>query len=64
MLLVINKSVLTKHAEDMMQWLVYLVIRNLSYKIRKSQLKPGKIMVGFISIYKGDSFEVKMEIYY
>ena len=32
-LLAIDKTVLTEHARDMIQWLLYLTISNLSYEI-------------------------------
>ena len=62
-LLATDKTVLTEHAGDIAQWPVYLTIGNLSHEIRRSRVKPGGMMVGLIPIYKGDSFDVKMEIY-
>ena len=35
-LLVIGKTVLTENVKDIAQWLVYLIIGNLSYEIQKS----------------------------
>ncbi len=63
-LLATDKTVLTEHTGDMAQWPVYLTIGNLSHEIRRSRSRPGGIMVGLIPIYKGDSVEVKMEIYH
>lgn len=63
-LLVTDKIVLIKHVEDMTQWFVYFIIGNLSHKIRKLRIRPGKIMIGLISIYKGDFLGVKIEIYH
>ncbi len=63
-LLAIDKMVLTEHEGDMVQWPVYLTIGNLSHRIRKSRIRPGGMMVGLIPIHKGDSLEVKMEIYH
>ncbi len=48
----------------MAQWPVYLIIGNLSYEIRRSRSRPGEMMVSLIPIYKGDSLEVTIEIYY
>lgn len=48
----------------MAQWPVYLIIGNLSHKIQRSQIKSRIIMIGLISIYKKDFFEIKIEIYY
>ncbi len=64
MLLATDKTVLTEHAGDMVQWPVYLIIGNLSHEIRRSRSRPGGMMVGLIPIHKGDSLEVKMEIYH
>ncbi len=59
-----DKTVLTEHAGDIAQWPVYLTIGNLSHEIRRSRVRPGGLMVGLIPIHKGDSFDVKMEIYH
>ncbi len=64
MLLAIDKIVLTEHVRDMAQWPVYLTIGNLSHEIRRSRLKTGGMVVSLISIHKGDSLEVIMEIYH
>ena len=63
-LLATNKTVLTEHTKGMAQWLVYLTIGNLSHEIQRSQIKPRGMMVGFIPIHKGDSLEIKIEIYH
>ena len=63
-LLATNKTVLIEHAGDMAQWPVYLTIGNLSHEIWRSRVRPGGMMVGLIPIHKGDSFDVKMEIYH
>ena len=63
-LLATNKTVLTKHARDIAQKLIYLTIGNLSHEIQRSQIKPGGIMVGLISINKRDSLKIKIEIYH
>ncbi len=59
-----DKTVLTEHVGNMAQWPVYLTIGNLSHEIRRSRSRPGGMMVGLISIHKGDFLEVKMEIYH
>ncbi len=64
MLLVIDKTVLTKHVGDMAQWPVYLTIGNLSHEIKRSRSRSRGMMVGLIPIHKRDSLEVKMEIYH
>ena len=53
-----------KYTESIAQLPVYLTIGNLSYEIRRSRIKPGRMIVGLISIHKRDSLEVEMEIYY
>lgn len=53
-----------KHAKDMAQQLVYLIIGNLSYEIWKSCIKPREIIVSFIFIYKKNLINTKIEIYY
>ena len=63
-LLAIDKMVLIKYIGDMAQWSVYLTIGNLSHEIRRLWIRAGGEMVGLIPIYKRDSFEVKIEIYY
>ncbi len=63
-LLATDKTVLIEHMGDIAQWPVYLTIGNLSHEIRRSRSRPGGMMVGLIYIYKGDSLEVKMEIYH
>ena len=63
-LLATDRIMLTEHAEDKVQWLVYLNIRNLSYEIQKSWVKPRKMMVGFIRTHKVNLLIVKTEIYY
>lgn len=63
-LLATDKTVLTKFVGNMAQWPVYLTIANLSHEIRRSRIRPEGIMIGLIPIHKGDSFEVKMEIYH
>ncbi len=64
MLLATDKIVLTNHMENMVQWPVYLIIGNLSNKIRRSRSRPGGMIAGLIPIYKRDFLEVKIEIYY
>ncbi len=64
MLLATDKTVFTGHSGDMAQWPVYLTIDNLSHEIRSSRSRPGGMMVGLIPIHKGDSLEVKIEIYH
>ena len=63
-LLGIDKTVLTKYIENMVQWPVNLTIGNLSYEIRRSQIRPRGLMVGLIFIHKKDFFEVKIKIYH
>ena len=63
-LLATDKMVLIEHAKDLAQWPVYLTIGNLSYEIQRSRIRPGRIIVSLIFIYKKDSLKVKMEIYY
>ncbi len=63
-LLATDKIVLIEHAEDMAQWPIYLTIGNLSHEIRRSRSRPRGMMVDLIPIYKGESLEVKMEIYH
>ena len=41
-----------------------MTIGNLSHEIRKSQMRPGRMMVGLIRIHKIDLLGVKIEIYY
>lgn len=48
----------------MVQWLIYLTIDNLSYKIWKSQVRLEGIIVGLIHMHKKDLFDMKIEIYY
>ena len=64
MLLVIDKIVLIKHAKNIVQWPVYLIIGNFSHKIRRLRSRPKEMMIGLILIYKNDSLEVKIEIYH
>lgn len=59
-----NKTILTKHAKNMAQLSVYLIIGNLSYEIRRLQVKLKGMIIGFISIYKKDLFDVKIKIYH
>ena len=59
-----NKTVFTKYAKDMAQWHVYLTIGNLSHEIQKSQVRPKRIIVGLIPMYKDDLLSMKMEIYH
>ena len=63
-LLATDKTVLTKDVKDMAQWLVYLTICNLSYKIRSLWIRLVRIMIGLIPIYKRDFLRVKTEIYH
>lgn len=63
-LLAIDKIVLIKHMRKMIQWLIYLIIGNLSYEIWRSWSRSGRIIVGLIFIHKRDFFEIKMEIYH
>lgn len=48
----------------MAQWPVYLTIGYSSHEIRRSQVRPERMMIGLIPIYKGDLLSVKLEIYY
>lgn len=61
---VTDKTVLMKYTGDMGQWSIYLTMSNLSHKIRSSQVRPGDMIVGLISIQKSDPPSIKMEIYY
>ena len=64
MLLAINKTVHTKHEGDMAEWPAYLTINNLSHEIQRSRIRPRRLIVGLISIYKEDCLKVKIEIYH
>lgn len=63
-LLTINKIILIEHIENKINYFIYLIIRNLSYKIWKSWIKLKKMIVSFIFIYKWDLFDDKIKIYY
>lgn len=55
---------LTKDEEEIRQCPVYLTISNLSHEIWRLWVRPEGIMVVLITIYKGDSFDVQIEIYH
>lgn len=64
MLFVNNTLVLNKYLGDMVQWQVYLIISNLSYKIWRLWIRLRGIIIELIPIYKGDFHEVKIQIYH
>lgn len=55
---------LIKHANIIVLWPIYLTIANLSHEIQKSRIKPEKIMINLILIYKNNLLIVKIEIYH
>lgn len=59
-----NKTMLTKLVQNMVKWPIYLIISNFNHKIWRLRVSPGKIIVGLILIYKGDLFNIKIEIYH
>lgn len=52
-----------EYARNMAQQPIYLIMRNLSHKIQRLQIRPKGMMVGLIFIYKKEIFEIKMMIY-
>lgn len=67
LLLVIDKTVLTQHHGDLAIWPVYLTIGNLDIKTYKSQIKPGMVLLGLISIAKiGEKhgLDLKAKVYH
>ena len=64
MLLAIDKTALTKNEGEIAQWPIYLIISNLNHEIQRLYIKLRGIMIGLISIYRGDCLEIKIEIYH
>lgn len=52
LLLATDKTVLTQHHGDLSMWPVYLTIGNLNVKTRKSQIRPGMVLLGLIPVVK------------
>lgn len=59
-----NKTMFTKHKENIAQFSIYLVIGNLSYKIWRLRVRLREIIVYFIFIYKNNLFSIKIRIYH
>jgi hypothetical protein len=57
-----DKTLLTQHQGDTSVWPVYLTIGNLSSQIRRSQTRPGSILLGFIPVVKNSEKPVKLKI--
>ena len=67
LLLSTDKTVLTQHHGDLSLWPVYLTIGNLDRTVRRSQTRPGVILLGLLPVAKlGDDFgkEVRSELYH
>ena len=67
LLLATDKTVLTQHHGDLSLWPVYLTIGNLDRTVRRSQKRPGIILLGLLSVAKlGDEFgrHVRSELYH
>ena len=45
-----DKTLLTQHYKDFKAWPVYLIIGNLLGHLRRSQLRPTSVLLGFILI--------------
>ena len=50
LLLATDKTLLTQHQGDVSGWPVYLTIGNLNRKTRRSQKRPGQLLVGFLPV--------------
>jgi hypothetical protein len=46
----IDKIMLTQHHDDISIWSVYMIIENLSWNIRRSQIRSSNVLLDFISI--------------
>jgi len=66
LLLGTDKTLLTMLHGDQSVWPIYLTIGNLDAKIRRSQLKPSTVLLGFIPIpvQKKDSLDLKSAIWH
>ena len=67
LLLATDKTVLTQHHGDLLLWPVYLTIGNLDRTVRRSQKRPGVILLGLLPVAKlGDEFgkHVRSELYH
>jgi len=66
LLLGTDKTLLTMHHGDLSVWPIYLTIGNLDAEIRRSQLKPSTVLLGFIPIpeQKKGSLDLKSAIWH
>lgn len=55
---------IVKHAGDMAQCLILFIIGNLSDKVRRLFMRPGKMIIDLICISKNDFLYVQRELYH
>lgn len=63
-LLTSDKMQLSTIAGNFSFWLVYFTIDNLNHETRKKCRRSSRLLLGVISIHKGDNVDVKLDIYH
>jgi hypothetical protein len=64
LLLATDKTLLTQHHGDTTAWPVYLTIGNLDRKTRRSQKRPGQVLLGFLPVMAKDTEDVKSQVWH
>ena len=64
LLIATDKTLLTQHHGDVSGWPVYLTIGNLDRKTRRSQKRPGQLLVGFLPVVPNTGDGVKAKIWH
>ena len=64
LLLSTDKTALTRYKGDLAAWPVYLTIGNLKADVRRSQKRPGLILLGLLPIVPNDGEYVKSNVWH
>lgn len=59
-----DKTALTQHQGDLAAWPIYLTIGNLNRQARRSQSRPGLVLLGFLPVVENDGGNIKARVWH
>ena len=64
LLIFTDKTALTQYQSDLSVWSVYLMIENLNWQMRQTQLWSSLVLLSFLSVIENDDDNIKLRVWH